>query len=159
MCPSDPTGIMVALIQHIPHMIQNLKKILSLHGLKVLAYPVMLGICIYYFFINIMIIRTEPSPNLIYPGTPFEAFKDPLKEIPKVGYLTNKDMSEESNDGLFLMAQFELAPTILKLNEVDPKYNILDYSAPVYFLLSFKKLHAIPIRTSTYGMTLTERQL
>src|SRR3989338_8725661 len=43
---------------------------------------------------------------VVEPGTEYNDFKSVLAEIPRIGFLTDKDMSPERNDGQFLAAQY-----------------------------------------------------
>ena len=140
-------------------MSEKNKKILLWNGLKITGYAALLLVNIYYLFINIMIIRTTPSPAAKDPASPFAAFQKPLAGVKEVGYLTNKDMSEEHNDGLYLMGQYALAPTVLRLNDVNATYNILDYTKPVYAVFTLRKLNAVPVATSPYGLMLIKKRL
>lgn len=61
-------------------------------------------------------------------GNEFADFKNKISTIEHVGYLTDKDMSPEKNNGQFLGAQYMLAPVILDLNNANHRYLILDYT-------------------------------
>lgn len=118
----------------------------------------MIGMTCFYLLANYKVKSRDKDVKIIEPGTQFEPFIAKLEGITQVGYLTNKDMSEEKNDGTFLQAQYMLAPTILKLNEEHPKLNVLDYTSPVYTVFTLRSLRSAPIASSPYGQVLAERK-
>ena len=117
-------------------------------------------IAVNLFFTGVYI-RTKihyPYPFYYEPGYQFNKFKSKLKGVKEIGYLTNKDLSREKNDGIFLQAQYFLAPTILKMNDPNHVLNILDYSNQVFLFYQIKSLHAIPLVDDLYGQVLILRQ-
>ncbi len=134
------------------------KKCLSLECLIAVTSLAMIGLTSFYLLANYMVKSRQPDTPIYEPGTQFATFKEKLKDVNAIGYLTNKDMSEEKNDGTFLQAQYMLAPTVLELNETHPNLNILDYTSPVYTVFTMRSLRSKPIASSPYGPVLAEKQ-
>ena len=63
------------------------------------------------------------------PGIEYAEFKIIIQGAPLIGYLTDRDMTPEGNDGSFLMAQFALAPTTLDYNNESTRFILLDYTS------------------------------
>ena len=131
-------------------------KILSRDALINLAYLVIFALALQAYLGHMHhIFQNPPTPT--EPGTRFHDFRPHIQGKPEIGYMTNKNMSEEKNDGVFLMAQFALTPTILKLNDLDQDHHLLDMTTPAYVVFTLRKLKAAPRHTSRYGLVLTER--
>ena len=92
------------------------------------------------------------------PGLQYSDFKESLSGVKEAGFVTNKDLSSEKNDGEFLMAQYILAPTVLDLNASRHKYNILDCTSEKHILFALKNLNARPIKINKYGKILAIKQ-
>jgi len=92
------------------------------------------------------------------PGYQFNNFRPKLKGIRSVGYITNKDMSRENNDGAFLQAQYFLAPTVLRLDEVDEDLNILDYWETTFIIYQMRALKSKRIASNNYGQALVQKR-
>ncbi|MBP9854414.1 MAG: hypothetical protein KBD53_06075 [Candidatus Omnitrophica bacterium] len=137
-----------------------LKKFLNLENGIIVATLAMIGVTSFYLFANFMVEYKKKDVEVIEPGTQFTFFIDFLKnaDVREVGFLTNKDMSEEKNDGVFLQAQYMLAPIVLNLNEVNPEFNIMDYTDPVWAIYTIKSLRARPLATSPYGQILAVKR-
>lgn len=135
-----------------------LKKYIHFENGIVLLTIAMIGLSAFYLLANYMVQSKRKTVKIIEPGTQFAFFVDFLKDAGDVGFMTNKDMSEEKNDGTFLQAQYMLAPTVLNLNEIHPKLNILDYTDPVWAVYTIKSLRARPLATSPYGQILAVKK-
>jgi len=96
---------------------------------------------------------------ILEPGTEFADFKDKISGAKIVGFLTDKDMSSERNDGQFLGAQYMLAPMILDLNNPYHEFLILDYIDLSYSFEKIKELNAIYLYTNKYGKSLAKKKL
>jgi len=134
-----------------------LKKIFCLNSLIIFLTFLLIGANSFYLLASIMV-TLHSDIKILEPGTQFIAFKERLKDIKQLGYLTNKDMSEENNDSSFLQAQYMLAPTILDLNNSNYPLNILDYPDPVHMIFKLRGLNARPARSSPYGQVLAEKK-
>ncbi len=91
-------------------------------------------------------------------GAQFEDFKPLLQNVPVAGFITNKDMSSENNDGQFLMAQYALAPTVLALNQTQYQYNILDCTDKVSVLYGLEQTGSTPVMVNAYGKILAVKK-
>ena len=96
-------------------------------------------------------------PYYYEPGYQFLRFKEHLSGAKEIGYLTNKDISPGKNDGIFLQAQYFLAPTILKLNDPAHELNILDYSSQIFVFYMIKKMKAAVVVDNPYGQALIRK--
>lgn len=68
----------------------------------------------------------KPPAPTTGPGASFVEFKPYLKNTAAAGFLTDKDMSPERNDGSFLQAQYALAPVRLELNDPQQEWLVID---------------------------------
>ncbi|HOW35552.1 MAG TPA: hypothetical protein PL155_03990 [Candidatus Omnitrophota bacterium] len=93
------------------------------------------------------------------PGFEFADFKDKLTGINAIGFLTDKNMSPERNDGQFLAAQYTLAPVILDLNNPNYRLNILDCTNLADAFGIMQGISAEPAFINPYGKILAQRGL
>ena len=91
------------------------------------------------------------------PGGHFADFKSYLLGQPAVGFITDKDISAENNDGKFLEAQYILAPTRLDLNNPNHAFIILDCTSMLTALDMMNDLNAEPVTVNSYGKILAKR--
>ncbi len=109
-------------------------------------------------YISVMAHVASGYSTYYEPGYQFLTFKPKLAGIERVGYLTSKDMSREKNDGIFLQAQYFLAPTILELNRPNPVFNIVDFPDYTILPMVLRKINARPVAHNDYGQALTQRK-
>lgn len=87
------------------------------------------------------------------PGSQFETFAPHLVGVEKIGYLTDKDLSREKNDGTYLQAQYYLAPVV-----IDPKkthqYNIIDATNMAYIVQTLRETRGKRLTYNSYGQAL-----
>ena len=100
---------------------------------------------------------TGPEQIMLEPGFAYLEIRDRLKGIEKIGFLTNKNMTSEGNDGDFLMAQYMLAPTALDLNNPDHELSVLVYTDLMYLQYALKDLNASPVYWNKYGIVLAQK--
>lgn len=97
------------------------------------------------------------TPYNYEPGYQFVKFKERLTGVREIGYLTNKNFSPGKNDGIYLMAQYFLAPVLLKLNDADHSLNILDYSNQIFVFYMIKTLKADILVDNPYAQVLIRK--
>ena len=129
----------------------NLKKIFIVLALII--------ICVN--FISLMkICRTALAQNKsqkpIEPGYEFADLKEKIFLLRRIGFLTNKDMSPERNDGQFLAAQYVLAPVVLDLDNPNYQFLILDYTGLVPAFDKMEAIGADPIYINDYSKVLAK---
>jgi len=103
------------------------------------------------------------------PGAQFSMFKPHLSGVKKMGYITNKNLSREKSDGIWLQAQYYLAPTILMPTQLSPtdvtikdfkyEYNIIDATTVQYGVAIFRRTDPILIANNEYGQALVQRRM
>jgi len=118
----------------------------------VLAF-LLLSINIYYLGVHIMS-KYNYKLEAMEPGLQFTSFKKYLSGVERIGYLTNRDMSPQGNDGTFLQAQYFLAPTILELNNDQYQYNIIDSLDTFYLVYTMQQLKATRLTNNEFGQAL-----
>ncbi len=92
------------------------------------------------------------------PGYEFADLKPLLKNIEKVGYFTNRNVSPEDMDvKYFLQAQYMLAPITLELNTYQ-EYLIVDCSNLIEAFTMTAELKARPIYVNPFGIILAQRK-
>ena len=99
-------------------------------------------------------LRNSPS---LEPGFQFSGLKKDLVDLRTVGYLTEKNISSENNDGQFMLAQYMLAPTVLDLNNPNHRYAILDCTRPETAAQLIKSLNGRVVSMTPFGKILIER--
>jgi hypothetical protein len=88
----------------------------------------------------------------------FKDFQPILKNVPIAGYITNKPMASENNDGHFLMAQYTLAPTVLALNDPQYEYSIIDCTDKTSIMYALQQTQSTPIALNPYGKILAVKK-
>jgi hypothetical protein len=131
----------------------NIKALLLLIAILVLAYSSFISITGV-----VMQIKTGNKRYSTEPGLQYTDFKEALSGVRNAGFVTNKNLSSEKNDGEFLMAQSILAPTVLHLNASKYKYNVLDCTSKEHLLFALKSLNAQPVAINKYGKVLAIKQ-
>lgn len=91
-------------------------------------------------------------------GGQYLALREFIKNERSVGYLTNKDLKEAKANANFSQAQYILAPTILRINETNHRYLILNYTHPELALKKLAELKATPLKANNFGIILAERK-
>jgi hypothetical protein len=106
--------------------------------------------------INILAPIIYRRENIIYyePGHQFADLREKLENTRSVGFITDKDMSSENNDGQFLRAQFMLAPLILDLNNHRHPWLILDCTNTFKAFFIMKEINARLVYINPYGIIL-----
>ena len=137
-------------------MPQLIKKLFSLNG-------IIISFCIILIFFNLFHIgvysvkkyyENQRLPVYLEPGTQFEKFKPFLKDIKTAGYITNKAITREDNDGILLQAQYFLAPTILELQSKEHLFSIIDSEDPKFIIQTIRSLNAMRMTNNEYGQAL-----
>lgn len=90
-------------------------------------------------------------------GVSFIGLKNNLKNIPSIGYYTNKDLNDDRNAEEFAHAQLVLAPTVLDLNNLNYPYILVVCSNQEAALEIIKRMNAVPLKTNHLGMILAQR--
>lgn len=135
-----------------------IKKCFSLSNLWLLGALMIVGANIKHLAPAYTARLSAPARPLPAPGALFEEFKPFLKNARVVGFLTDKDMSPERNDGVFLMAQYALAPVTLELNNAEHELLLID---PAHMLSAMDLTQSIPvefIHVASNGRILARRK-
>lgn len=92
------------------------------------------------------------------PGYQFLEFRPFLKDVSTIGYMTEKDLSREGNDGVYLQAQYFLAPAIVELTH-DKQFVILDIGLdPMQIVIAMQRLNGKRLVSTEYGQALILRK-
>lgn len=132
-----------------------IKKILSAVFPVIAVLILLSNLCLLYKTYRLAAQDIKQSP-VLEPGIEFKEFQDDLNKVKKAGFLTDKDMSPEKNDGQFLAAQYILSPTVLDLNNPNHTFAVLDYTNTEIAHKKIKSLGAIVIAVSPYGKILVK---
>ncbi len=135
-----------------------MKKIFRHNNIIIGFAAVLLAINMFFVGVNTLVQIQKLHKPIIAPGFPYADLKEKLRKVKHVGYLTNKDMSPEHNDGEFLRAQNMLAPTILDFNNADHPWTILNYTHESFVLYTLDKIGAVPIYANRYGKVLAVKK-
>ena len=101
--------------------------------------------------------QVVPAKGILEPGSQFAHFKDFTQNARHIGFLTDKDMSPEHNNGFFFQTQYILAPAVIHLNTPQSTWNILDFSQMRYFVTAMRLLGAHRVANNDYGQILVQR--
>jgi len=92
-----------------------------------------------------------------YPfvGLQFSRIKDIVHPFPsRIGYMTDKNLSDNIPGMVFSQAQYVLAPAVLDLNGVHHKYILLDYSDKKLLAKIAERHHLVPLKQTHWGIIL-----
>ena len=117
----------------------------------------LIGINIFYFYVYRQNKKVEEARS-IEPGYQFLEFRPYLENIKTIGYITQKSLERESNDGIYLQAQYFLAPTIIKQGEWPGTYNIIDSEDINFLIEQFRATNSRRIANNLYGQALIKRK-
>ncbi|MFH1359656.1 MAG: hypothetical protein ABIJ41_01290 [Candidatus Omnitrophota bacterium] len=92
-----------------------------------------------------------------FPGFQFSGLKDDLRDVPYVGYFTDKDLDVPLYAAQFQQAQLILAPTVLDLNNTGHEYIIFDCTTPQIAFRKMKELHVQPLKINPLGAVLGQK--
>jgi len=96
--------------------------------------------------------------KFLEPGHEHLDFKDFLGGAKEIGFLTDKDMSAEKNDGQFLKAQYALAPLLLDLNNPNHEFLIIDPTSIFSALEINQDLKADFVHVNGFNKILAQRK-
>ena len=113
--------------------------------------------CFSLFDIYLETLNKSPGILPPEPGYEFADLKNRLKGIKRIGFLTNKDMSSERNDGQFLAAQYILAPTILDFDSQNYKLFVIDATGLIPAFDIMQSVGAEPLYVNRYSKILAEK--
>jgi hypothetical protein len=103
-----------------------------------------------------------PVPNLFEPGYQYIDFVPYLKNVKRLGFLSNKSISAEAGLDEFQQAQYMLVPAVLDLNNSNYEYNVLDFMTEkkdqFYLFYMLKKLNAEKVADNSWGRVLIRRK-
>lgn len=139
-------------------MNNSMKKILNFKSAILMLASIVLICNVFLLLAGTFSNLNKENKYSYEPGLQFADLKDALKGVREAGFVTNKDLSSENNDGQFLMAQYMLAPTVLELNAVNNKYNVLDCTSETHIIYALKSLNALPLKINKYGKMLAVKQ-
>ncbi len=115
-------------------------------------------------FLSIRYVKRNavPVPNLYEPGYQYIDFVPHLKNVKRLGFLSNKSISAEAGLDEFQQAQYMLAPAVLDLNNSNYEYNVLDFMTEkkdqVYVFYMLQKLNAVKVADNPWGRVLIRRK-
>jgi len=156
-------GISVAYSKILPNPSSGkLPMHISIRILRIL-FLVFVSFSVFVNFISLLKIHRlavvkEKFEKYLWPGYEFTGFRERVIPLKRVGYLTNKDMSAERNDGQFLAAQYTLAPVVLDLNNDDHRWLILDCTSLMAAFDIIQEVGAVPIYINGYSKVLAEKR-
>ena len=86
-------------------------------------------------------------------GNQFMGLETVFKGVPKVGYFTDKDLTNTLAVAQYEQAQYMLAPTVLDINHTQWHWVIFDCTSPQIAMESIKHLGFIPLKMN-HGIVL-----
>ena len=139
-----------------------MKSLIKYFNLKKIFIVLALIIICVNFIALVKICRTVLAQNKsqkpIEPGYEFTDLKEKIFLLKRIGFLTNKDMSSERNDGQFLAAQYVLAPVVLDLDNPHYPFVILDYTGLIPAFDEMEAIGANPIYVNEYSKVLAKKR-
>ncbi len=139
-----------------------MKKILTTTNFRRAFFYFALTLVLINSFFLIKVTAKAAVKNRFEPpfvaGYKFFDFVPRLSGVERAGFLTDKTMSPEKNDGEFLGAQYMLAPVILDLNNTHHRYLILDYTNLIDASKKLKEIKAKAILMTREHKILAEKR-
>jgi len=99
--------------------------------------------------------RREQS-TFIFLGNKFAGLPQFLKGVDRVGYYTDRDISDKAPAAQFAQAQLILAPIILDPKHLDHEYIIFDCTSDQVAFKKIKEINAVPMKKNQFGIILTK---
>ena len=106
---------------------------------------------------TVIIREFKKSLPFRFLGLKFAGLENTFRDIPYIGYYTDKDLNEKQNAAQFAQAQYILAPTILDLNNTDHEFILFDCTATDKALKKIREIHAAAIKKNDFGIILTRK--
>lgn len=125
-------------------------------GLIIILALALIPVNIFYYSVFIyrkMVMKVA----WIEPGYQFHHFQKFIQGEKTIGYITDKTLSREKNDGAYLQAQYYLAPVVVDSSSFDYRYNIVDSENIPFLVRTFKNLNSKRIANNKYGQALIKR--
>ncbi len=135
-----------------------LKKYVRLKNIIIIISIILFLRSSFYLFVYTMSQIMHRHEEILEPGSQFATFKKYLKGQKSIGFLTDKDMSPEHNNGFFSQTQYILAPIVVNLNNPENQFNILDYSKMDDIIYSIYALKSVRLTSNEYGQALIRRR-
>ncbi len=89
-------------------------------------------------------------------GQEFYGLDKILKNIPTIGYYTDKDLTRADNNARFSQAQYVIAPTILDINNTTHEFTLFDCRSENIAMNTIKEINATIIQKRS-GLILTRK--
>ena len=106
---------------------------------------------------TVIIREFKKSLPFRFLGLKFAGLESVFRDIPYIGYYTDKDLNEKQNAAQFAQAQYILAPAILDLNNTNHEFILFDCTAEDKALKKIKEIHAVPIKKNDFGIILARK--
>jgi hypothetical protein len=99
-------------------------------------------------------IRKRKIQPYAFMGDQFKELRHTIKNIPRIGYYTDRSFSNIYTEAQFTQAQFILAPVILDLHSLEHPFIIFDYENRTTALEKIKNAGMLPILVNRQGIIL-----
>jgi hypothetical protein len=138
-------------------MAHNLVSRLRLKNIFLLFTAGLIGLNSFYLFV---FIRQKQAHHLewLEPGYQFHTFAPHLEGESELGYITDKTITREVNDGVYLQAQYFLAPLLVKEGYHRDRFNIIDSENVVFIRKAFLSTKSERVGNNAYGQALMRRR-
>lgn len=93
----------------------------------------------------------------VEPGYQFHMFLPHLDNITELGYITDKTLTREVNDGIYLQSQYFLAPRLIKEGYHADQFNILDTDNPDFIRKTYLATKSQRVANNVYGQALIKK--
>lgn len=80
-----------------------------------------------------------------------------LKDVPVIGYYTERNLTEKLPSAQFAQAQLTLSPVILDPDSLDYEFILLDCTSPRLAFEKIKEMQATPLVINQVGVILTKK--
>lgn len=109
----------------------------------------------WYNLKNMMPMRAETKHQVL--GQHFANFATLTKDIPKLSFFTDLDLSDGTNNAIFSQGQYLLAPTVLDTENMHHEYILLLCRNPQTTIHYIKQHNLQPLRRNRFGLILARR--
>ena len=122
--------------------------------------------CLLVIFFNLLKLSVEiPLMNeqrkkapLSFLGFKFSGLEGALKGVLKIGFMTDKDLSDRRHAAQFAQAQYVLCPIVLDLNNPNHEYLLFDCTSEEAALEKIKETASVPLKRNNFGIVLARKK-
>jgi glutaredoxin len=135
------------------------KKFLHARALFIAVILIMTGANLFHLSQKILETKKQrETVPYVFVGAKFSGLDKILKDVPRVGYYTDKNLDKKAPAAQFAQAQYVLAPIVLDLNYDKHTFVLFDCSTEEKAMDKIKELGFKPLKRNPFGIILARKQ-